>query len=188
LDTRLFHAINDLAGRADGIDDGFEFVAHYAPFALIALLLGMWFWPGARSVRDRRQWGCMAATVSAALALAINQVIIRLWERPRPYADHDAILLVSRSHDPSFPSDHATFAFAVAVAIFLANRRAGIAALIVAAILGFSRVYVGAHYGGDVLAGALIGGAVAYGVYQLRPFAQPLIDPPMRLARRMRLG
>jgi len=188
LDTKLFHAINDLAGRADGIDDAFEYVARYAPFALIALLLGMWFWPGQRADRDRRQWGCIAATVSTALALGINQVIIREWARPRPFAAHDAVLLLKPSHDPSFPSDHATFAFAVAVAVYLASRRAGIASLVVAAALGFSRVYVGEHYGGDVLAGALIGGAVAYGVYQLRPFVQPLIDPPMRVARRIRLG
>lgn len=188
MDTRLFDAINDLAGRVDGIDDGFELVARYAPVALIALLLGLWFWPGPRAERDGRQWACLAATASASIALAFNQVIIRVWQRPRPFAVHDAILLLKPSHDPSFPSDHATFAFAVAVAIVLVNRRVGITALIVAAVLGFARVYVGEHYVGDVLAGALIGGATAYAVHQLRPLAAPIVDPPMRLARRMRLG
>lgn len=188
MDYTLFHAVNQLAGHYDRIDDVFEFIAKYSPFALIALLLGLWFWPGTRSGRDRRQWACIAATVSAALALGINQVIIRLWERPRPFAAHHAVLLLKPSQDPSFPSDHATFAFAVAVAIFLAHRRAGIAALILAAALGFSRVYVGEHYVGDVVVGALIGAATAFAVYQLRTLALPIIDPPMRLARRLRLG
>jgi undecaprenyl-diphosphatase len=64
----------------------------------------------------------------------------------------------------------------------------GIAALVVAAVLAFSRVYVGEHYVGDVLAGALIGSLTAVAVDQLHPLALPLIDPPLRLARRLRLG
>jgi undecaprenyl-diphosphatase len=188
MDAELFHAINHLAGHYDGIDDGFETIAQFAPFALVALLLGLWFWPGERAGRDERQWSVIAATISATLALGINQVIIRMWERPRPFAAQHAVLLLKPSHDPSFPSDHSTFAFAVAVSVLLATRRAGVPALVIAAILGFSRVYVGEHYVGDVVAGVLIGTAVAVAVYQLRPFAMPLIDPPMRLARRMRLG
>jgi undecaprenyl-diphosphatase len=188
MDTTLFHAINGLAGRYDGMDDAFETISRYAPFALVAVLLVLWFWPGSRAERDRRQWGVVAATLAASLALGINQIIIRLWDRPRPFADHHATLLLSPSHDPSFPSDHATFAFAVATAIFLASRRVGIVALLVAAVVGFSRVYVGEHYLGDVIAGALIGSLTAVAVDQLRPLVLPLLDPPMRLARRMRLG
>lgn len=188
MDATLFRAINHLAGNYDGIDDTFEFVARFAPFALIVLLFGLWFWPGERTERDGRQWACIAATISGALALGINQIIIRLWERPRPFTAHHAVLLLKPSPDPSFPSDHATFAFAVAVAIVLASRRVGIAALVIAALLGFSRVYVGEHYVGDMIAGAIIGAAAAFAVYQLRPIVLPLIDPPMRLARRIRLG
>jgi undecaprenyl-diphosphatase len=184
----LFHAINNLAGRHDGIDDWFELVSRFAPFALIVLLLGLWFWPGERSERDRRQWSVLAATAAAALALGLNQIIIRIWERPRPFAAHHAVLLLSPSHDPSFPSDHATFGFAVALAIVLGSRRVGIVALVIAALMAFSRVWVGEHYVGDVVAGAAIGCATAYSVNQLRPLALPLLDPPLRLARRLRLG
>lgn len=188
MDTTLFHAINNLAGRYDGIDDAIEAVARFAPIAFVALLLALWFWPGDRNQRDRRQWAVIAATLAATLALGLNQIVIRLWERPRPFAAHRAVLLLAPSHDPSFPSDHATFAFAVAVAVVLACRRIGLAALALAAVLAFSRVYVGEHYVGDVVAGALIGSATAVAVYQLRPLAQPMLDPALRLARRLRLG
>jgi len=86
-------------------------------------------------------------------------VISHLWERPRPYvADpSDAHLFVAASLDPSFPSDHATGAFAIAVAICLRSRRVGYLALAMATILAFARVAVGVHYPGDVLAGAALG-------------------------------
>jgi undecaprenyl-diphosphatase len=188
VDARLFEAINDLAGRIDGIDDVVEVITRFAPFALVAMLIGLWFWPGSRQERDDRQWSVIVATVAASLALGLNQLIIRLWARPRPFISHHDHLLVSRSHDPSFPSDHATFAFAVAVAIFLGSRRVGIVALVLAVVLGCSRVYVGAHYPGDVLVGAVIGGGMAVAIDQLRTWAHPLLDPPLRLAQRLRLG
>jgi len=188
MDYTLFHAVNQLAGHVDSVDDVMEGFARYAPFALIAVLLALWFLPGDRSKREIRQWACIAATASASLALGIAQVIIRIWDRPRPFADHHVVLLLKPSADPSFPSDHATFAFAVAVAIYLAHRRAGLVALGIAVILAISRVYVGEHYVGDVVGGAALGSLVAIGVYRLHDLAQPLLEPPLRLARRLHLA
>jgi undecaprenyl-diphosphatase len=188
LDASLFHAINQLAGHYDAIDDVVEFISSKGPFVLVLMILAAWFWPGSRTQRDQRQWGGIAATISAALAMAINQGIIRVWDRPRPFEAHHVVLLLKPSPDPSFPSDHATFAFAVAVALFLAWRRLGIVALAVAALISLSRVYSGEHYLGDVVAGAAIGAVVALAVYQLQAVAMPLIDPPIRLARRIRLA
>jgi undecaprenyl-diphosphatase len=188
LDWALFHAINQLAGRVDQVDDAVEFLAQRGPVFLIAMLLGAWIWPGDRADRDRRQWACIAATISACLALAINQVIIRIWNRPRPFATHQVSLLLKPSHDPSFPSDHATFAFAVAIALALAMRRIGIVALVVAASMAFARVYVGEHYVGDVVAGAVIGSMVAIATYQLAEVSMTILAAPMRLAQRMHLA
>jgi len=84
-------------------------------------------------------------------------------ERPRPYVTHPhaAHLFIPVSHDFSFPSDHATAAFAIAVALLLRHRRAGILALAMAAVLSLARVAVGTHYPSDVLAGAALGAAAA---------------------------
>jgi membrane-associated phospholipid phosphatase len=109
------------------------------------------------------------ATASAGLALLINQPIAHAVDRLRPYLAHPAHahLLISRSHDPSFPSDHATGAFALAFGLWLYDRTLGTVLLVGAAILSFARVYVGTHYPGDVAAGALIGAGVALVLFKV---------------------
>jgi undecaprenyl-diphosphatase len=101
----------------------------------------------------------------------IAQPIAHAIERLRPYAAHPghAHLLISRSPDPSFPSDHATGAFALALGIWLYDRTLGAILLMLAAVLAFARVYVGTHYPGDVIAGAVIGIAVALALHRLSP-------------------
>jgi undecaprenyl-diphosphatase len=188
LDASLFSAINGLARYSDRPNDLFEFLARYGPYILVGLLVLIWFWPGNRAQRNLREWAVINATIAAAVALGVNQIIIRIWERPRPFAVHHAILLLSPSHDPSFPSDHATFAFAVAVALFLTMRRIGIAALVLAALISFARVYTGEHYVSDVAAGAVIGGGVALAIDWARPLVMSILNPPLKLARRLHLA
>ncbi len=188
MDARLFLAINGLARYGDRPNDLFEFFAHDGPYLLVGLLLLIWFWPGERVLRNLRQWTVINATIAAAVALGLNQIIIRIWARPRPFVDHHTIMLLTPSTDPSFPSDHATFAFAVAVALFLGLRRVGIVALLLAALIAFARVYAGEHYVSDVLAGAIIGGSVAVAVNLARPFVMPVLNPPLRLARKLHLA
>ncbi|HEX6651271.1 MAG TPA: phosphatase PAP2 family protein [Thermoleophilaceae bacterium] len=127
-----------------------------ALLAVIFLARGKW-----RSVNGRH--GVVAAGFSALLALGAAQIIAHIWERPRPYIAHpgDAHLFIAASHDWSFPSDHATAAFAIAVALLLRHRKAGILAIVMAVTLCVARVAVGTHYPGDVLAGALLGSAAA---------------------------
>ena len=62
----------------------------------------------------------------------------------------------------SFPSGHTSSSFAFATAVFANNKKYGIAAYVLAALIGFSRIYLGVHYCTDVLAGAVLG--VVYGV------------------------
>src|SRR4029078_6397487 len=80
-----------------------------------------------------------------------------------------AHLLIAHSSDPSFPSDHATGAFALAFGIWLYDRTIGALLLAVAALLSFARVFVGTHYPGDVVAGAAIGIAVTAALYLAAP-------------------
>jgi undecaprenyl-diphosphatase len=105
---------------------------------------------------------------SALAAVAINQPIVRLVHEARPYTTHPGIfVLAHRSADPSFPSDHATMAGAVAAGLWIVSRRLGLAATIAALAMAFSRVYIAAHYPGDVAAGLVLGAAVAITVYLL---------------------
>src|SRR5881396_1949381 len=106
-----------------------------------------------------RKWKLASATAlaSAAAALLANQLIAQIWHRARPFATHpSAHVWGSRSHDPSFPSDHASAAFAIAFAVLLFDRLAGALFLTAAVVVGFGRIVIGAHYPADVLAGALV--------------------------------
>jgi membrane-associated phospholipid phosphatase len=105
-----------------------------------------------------------AGLSAAAVGLLANQLIAQLWHRPRPYQDHPLgiLPLLSPSHDPSFPSDHATAAFAIAFGILFIARRTGWLFLAWAALIGISRVLAGMHYPTDVLAGAVVGLGAGY--------------------------
>ena len=112
------------------------------------------------------------------LAVAVNQPIARAVGEARPYAAHpSALLLVSPTTDFSFPSDHAVMAGAVAAGLLIAWRRLGVAVAIAALVMACARVYVGAHYPGDVLAGLLLGALVSVvGWLALGPVLTRLAD------------
>ena len=98
------------------------------------------------------------------MALIINVAIVNLIIKPlvgriRPYDVIDGLIcMIGPQKDPSFPSGHTSSSFAAAFAVFLKGpKKIGIPALAVAALIGFSRLYVGVHYPTDVLAGIVIG-------------------------------
>jgi undecaprenyl-diphosphatase len=122
--------------------------------------------------------------MSAGLALLANQIVGHLWDRARPFAAHPGAvhLLAARSADPSFPSDHAAAAFAIAFAVYGVSRPAGAAFLAAATVIAVSRVALGLHYPSDVLAGALIGWATAQLVIHVgRPWVLRIVALASRI-------
>jgi undecaprenyl-diphosphatase len=104
----------------------------------------------------------LLAGVGVLLAVALNQPLVHAVNERRPYAALPHVLvLVHRSADASFPSDHATMAGAVAAGLLFVNRRLGVIAAVAAVVMAFVRVYVGAHYPVDVAAGLAFGAIVA---------------------------
>ncbi len=169
MDYSLYKTINGLSGGSF-LDDLFKLLANDLP-ALMVVLVALVFLIVWRDRRGDRRSGAVLGTAAAGLGLLLNQPIAHAIERLRPYAAHPghAHLLISRSHDPSFPSDHATGAFALAFGIWLYDRTLGTVLLMLAAVLAFARVYMGTHYPGDVIAGALIGISVALALHRLSP-------------------
>jgi membrane-associated phospholipid phosphatase len=106
MDYNLYKAINGLSGESFP-DAAFKFLANDLPGIIVALVALAFLIPWPRHRRERRN-GAVLATASAGIALLINQPLTHLVDRARPYVDHPAHahLLISRSHDPSFPSDH----------------------------------------------------------------------------------
>ncbi len=162
MDWSLLHALNNFLFHHDAVEDPLLFYVN-ASEALFAATLVILFLAarGDRHAGWRR--AAFAAVLSTALALAVGQVIADLVDRVRPFvADPHAVhLFAAHAADASFPSDHATASFAIAVAIFLRKRNWGIVALIAAALLSVGRVAVGYHYPSDVLAGVALGTTAA---------------------------
>ena len=104
-----------------------------------------------------RNRGFLVLFSLAANFLACNVVLKPLIDRTRPYYVLDYTPLIPPVGDPSFPSGHTSASFAAATAIYAINKKWGIAAYAFAAVMGFSRLYLGVHFPTDVLAGALVG-------------------------------
>lgn len=104
-----------------------------------------------------------AATLFALLmgAFITNILFKPMFARIRPYEVIDGLtLLVARQRDYSFPSGHSCAAFAAATVCWkMLPRRYGGSILLLAALMAFSRLYVGVHYPSDVLGGIIIGTA-----------------------------
>ena len=154
------------------------------PLVLGLLLVAGWWVARGRTV------GAVSAAVWAGggslVAIALNQPLAHLVAEPRPYFHVPHVdMLVPVAHDYSFPSDHAVLAGAVAVGLWFVDRRLAVAAGVFGLLLAADRVYVGAHYGHDVVAGLLLGAVVAVAgrllvVPLLAKVALALARTPMR--------
>ncbi|WP_323097535.1 phosphatase PAP2 family protein [Intrasporangium sp. YIM S08009] len=157
---QLFSQVNDLARHTPWLHG---IVAGYAGYGVLVfaalVLLVVW---QARHAPHARLAAAVWAGLATVLAVGVNQPAVALAAEPRPYQTHPGILvLVARSSDWSFPSDHAVMAGACAVGLFIASRRIGAVAMAAALLMAAARVYVGAHYPLDVAAGLLLGALVA---------------------------
>jgi undecaprenyl-diphosphatase len=142
------------------------------------LAVGLWLLSPPGDTRWKR--ACTAGLTAAAIGLLANQAISHIWARARPdEAHHDIVPLLPRSADPSFPSDHATAALAIASGVFFVSRRAGWFFLGFAALVSASRVLAGMHYPTDVLASVVV--AVASGFLAARLAMRPVLAPLIRL-------
>lgn len=182
MDYRIYHAINVFVFHHAWLGRSLSFLEKWAvPIYAVATVA---LWLLARPGGDRKwKLASAAALCSAEVALLVNQLIGQIWHRQRPFATHpSAHVWGSRSHDPSFPSDHASAAFAIAFTIFLFDRVVGGIFLVAATVIGVGRVFIGAHYPADVVAGCLVGLAVALLIARV---ARPALLALVRIVERL---
>src|ERR687887_405284 len=134
MDYRVYHAINDFVYHHSWLGRDLNDIEAWSVPVLAVATVALWLLarPG-----GQRKWklASACALASAGLALLVNQFISKvIWDRPRPFAAHpDAHVWGSRSHDPSFPSDHSAAAFAIAFTVLFFDRLVGSLFLVAAA-------------------------------------------------------
>jgi undecaprenyl-diphosphatase len=177
LDDTAFTDVTNFARDTHWLNTAMVDYSSYGMILFAALIVVGWW--RARSADTTMMTAALAVPVAAITAFLVNDVVKSLVAEPRPcYRLPDAFLLEAcpQVSDYGFPSNHTAVAAAMATALLLVDRRLGLVAAAATAIMGFSRVYVGAHYPHDVLVGLLVGTAAGLATaIAVREFATPLV-------------
>ncbi len=139
--------------KCDFLDTVLPAITHLGDAGAFWILLGIVF---LFSIKTRK----MGFQVLASLALGYllgNLILKNVIARERPYTLNLNIqLLIKEQLDYSFPSGHTLSSFNGAITIFFYHKKWGVAALILAALIAFSRMYLYVHFPTDILGGILL--------------------------------
>lgn len=163
FDFELFRYINGIAGRSLVLDVlGIFFAVH---------LIGLMLLITAIAALIRKKISIFTlAVASGALGALVSQIIGLVNFRPRPFVFLEGVnqLITKLPTSKSFPSDHATLAFALAASVYLSGeKKLGLVLFILAFLVGAGRIFVGVHFPLDIAAGALLGILSALAVHKI---------------------
>jgi undecaprenyl-diphosphatase len=155
MDQAITQWINSLAGSNVLLDSAMIMATNVGVPLLVALVVAQWW---SKIDRTHVRHTCIAAGLSFLIGLGLNQIILLFIHRVRPYDAGISHLIISKSPDWSFPSDHATASIAIVATFALHGlpRRTLLFGLL-ALLICWSRIFVGTHYLTDVLGGSLTG-------------------------------
>jgi undecaprenyl-diphosphatase len=158
MNDRLEDFLNGTAGHWPLLDRVMTLAATDLLLVPALVLLALWFWSGPAGQRATNQRVVLAAILSALGSLAVGALVGRLHPEARPFvADPAARQLIPHAADNGLPSDHALVTFGLAGVVLWWRRTPGLVLLAVAVLIGIARVYVGVHWPGDIVAGAIVG-------------------------------
>jgi len=170
--------------------------------------------PGEAELLEQRRSVVLWVAFACVLAYAFNLLLEQFIFEPRPFISHTVHQLITHPADSSFPSDHSAWSFAVfGMLLFVLfpalsgwqRRRAIdgrqpafsslfvptlllIVAFVIACTIGVARIYVGLHYPGDILGGAIDGLIAALLITLLSRWLRQPTHAVLRFAHRLRLA
>ena len=179
--------INGFVGTSPTFDHIARIVAsdYLMPLAFSAVIFAIWFVGRSLAERRRYQRGTLLAATAIGISNLIVDIIDSAYDRQRPFDElGDSLQLIFyRSTDPSFPANPMAVVFAIAMGVWLVDRRIGWTLMAGAAIYSVIRVYVGTFYPTDVIGGAAIGVISALIAWFLFELLKPIPELFLRLLR-----
>ena len=154
MDILLTRWINGFAGNNAALDSFMIDVSKYGVPLLVGLVISQW-WFGVPKQNVRH--ACVAAGASFALGLGLAQIMLLFIHRDRPYDAGLSHLIIDKTVDWSFPSDHAIASMSIVFAWAMNGMRRWLWVFVgLAALICLSRVYVGMHYASDIAGGMAV--------------------------------
>lgn len=171
LNFTLFHLINQYAGLNPLLDAVAVLTAKYMPLVVVIGMVILWIRNG-KQTRDIVLYGFYAAIIG----LLISYLIGLIYYHPRPFMIPTGTLLFSYPGDSSFPSDHSTIIFSIALMLsyFKETRIAGLIFLVLGVIGGIARVFSGVHFPLDIVGSLIVSLVSIIIILQLRNYLNPL--------------
>lgn len=165
FNVSMFLFINQYAGKSSILDAVLIGVAEVMPYVFMGIMLYLWF-----DGNIERKRSSLNAGLSVLLGMLTSYVISLFYYHSRPFVDNLGTQLVAHAPDSSFPSDHTTFIFSIAVMLVFnkSSRTIGCVLLILSFISGLSRVFVGVHFPLDILGAILVAVFSSVAVYKLQ--------------------
>lgn len=152
MNVDLFRTINNLGKEYTYLNNFFIFMAEYMVFVLAFIALIFWF-----TRREENRMMIISATISFILAEMMGKIAGTLHSNNQPFAELSNVnKLIEKAVDNSFPSDHTILFFAFCMTFFMYQKRWRYVWIMLALVVGISRIWVGVHYPADVIVGAII--------------------------------
>lgn len=190
--------ITGFVGKVPALDKVMSLLVSdfFVPVVMCLILLALWIFHRDPARREYFQ----RTVINAAVSIGISTLVVRVvnihhfWPRPfdpslpNPAIQQSALAAAETvfytTHDPTFPSNAATIAFAIATAVWLGSRKAGAVLYILAVLWTFARFYAGIHFFVDLAGGAMIGALTALFISKLfMPRTEPLPTLALKAAR-----
>lgn len=159
LDKNLFLFINHLPHNLlfDSFFSLLSFVGYFGAIWFVFLLL-LLFW---EEIKEKK--ALFTLIFAWGFALISEMSLKSLFGRLRPeFRISEVIVVLDKTTSLSFPSGHATIAFASVYILSFYHRKWAMWYYLFAILISFSRIYLGKHYPSDVVAGAIVGTCIGY--------------------------
>lgn len=152
FNTELFYKINELGRELPFLDGPMILVANYSLYLLILTVIFYLFKKGSNN-----QIMVISGLLSVGIAVLLGRVAGLFHSNKQPFAELSNVnQLIEKSVDNSFPSDHTMIFFAVCFTFFLFKKTGRYFWMAFACLVGFSRIWVGVHYPGDIIVAAIL--------------------------------